>query len=458
MSIRARRVRAIEETARRLATEVDAGPEAPVLPVLAGEDADDELSPLRRSIGELAKLLSTQLKEVAKKSRNLEALIDAMDEPVFATDNAEAVLLCNRSAERMFDEAPGKLVGRPIGELFTHADLLELHAAARAGETRRGKVKLTTPTGARVFQVSAAPVPVAWGEGIFGAVLVLRDVTELDQAIQVKTDFVANASHELRTPVAAIKGAAETLEECLQNDPASASRFVRMILDHAARLEEMMRDLIDLNRMESADAPPTVAVVDLSGLQVALGGLFESDCSRRRLTLEFDIDPDLVGMHADAKLLMLILRNLIENAVRFAYEHTTVRVSASLVEAFVGAESESGSVSSTAGPRIAGFLNHGPQAPGAAICPEGFVRGIARFEVVDRGTGIPLAHQERVFERYYQVDPSRHGGGGKRGTGLGLSIVKHAVKTLGGRVGLSSVWKEGTKVWVEVPVLVRSGD
>src|SRR5262249_7411287 len=157
--------------------------------------------------------------EVAKKTRNLEALIAAMDEPLLATDKDERVLLCNRSAEAVLEGvaggatgAGGGLIGRRIDEVFTHAELLEMHGAGRAGQVRRSRFTLLTPIGRRVFQVSASPVPVAWGQGVFGAVMVLRDVTELDQAVQVKAEFVANASHELRTPVAAIRGAAETLQ------------------------------------------------------------------------------------------------------------------------------------------------------------------------------------------------------------------------------------------------------
>jgi two-component system phosphate regulon sensor histidine kinase PhoR len=129
-------------------------------------------------------------------------------------------------------------------------------------------------------------------------------------------------------------------------------------------------------------------------------------------------------MRTDPGLLSLVLRNLLENSVKFAADATTINVRASLVEEF-------------------------PREGGAAAPAS----GIARFEVEDRGVGIPLQHQDRVFERYYQVDPARAGARGiKRGTGLGLAIVKHAAKSLGGRVGLHSVWGEGARVWAEWPV------
>jgi two-component system phosphate regulon sensor histidine kinase PhoR len=420
---RSQSLRRLEAAARAMATAQSpgAGEAAPPMPGEYGE-----LAPLAGALAELRRRIEDQLKEVAKKTRNLEALIEAMDEPVLATDSADRVLICNGAAEQMFHSAAHPtLRARPIAEVFTQAELLEMHADARAGRTSRTRVRLTTPLGARVFQVSASPVPVAWGEGIFGAVVVLRDVTELDQAVQVKTDFVANASHELRTPVAAIKGAAETLLGVggtigALDDPAMARRLVSMIQSHALRLEEMLRDLLDLSRLESPDVPLTIAPLSRGELEGALRSLFDEDAARRNLVLEFELEEELEGARTDTRLLLLILRNLLENAVKFAYEHTTVRLHGTLVE-------------ERAAPR----------------------HGIARFEVIDRGIGIPLAQQERVFERYYQVDAARTGTGSapaRRGTGLGLAIVKHGAKALGGRCGLTSVWKEGTTAWVEVPV------
>jgi two-component system phosphate regulon sensor histidine kinase PhoR len=263
-------------------------------------------------------------------------------------------------------------------------------------------------------------VPVAWGEGIFGAVLFLRDVTELDQAVQLKTDFVANASHELRTPVSAIRAAAETLVEGALDDRMMGKRLSSMILTHATRLEEMLRDLLDLSRLETPDAPVVVQRVVLHDVETSLRQMFEPMLATRSLTLDFAISPDVAAIRTDPKLLLLILRNLVENAAKFAYEGTAISVAASLVSRDLA--------SST-----------------------GLPRGVVRFEVTDRGIGIPLQHQERVFERYFQVDQARTGPASTRGTGLGLSIVKHAARILRGRVGLSSVYKEGTTAWAEVP-------
>ena len=426
---RARTLEALEQAATRIlsgtATSVRA--EFPI-----ADDLPPDLAPLAVALEALGERVRVQWKEVAKKTRNLEALIDAMDEPLLATDSADRVILCSRSAEAML--GAGGLVGRPVTEVFTQAEILDMHAAARAGEVRRGRIRVTTALGKRVYQVSAAPVPAAWGEGVFGAVLALRDVTELDQAVQVKTDFVANASHELRTPVAAIRTAAETLEGAAQDDPKMAERLRGMILAHAVRLEEMLRDLLDLSRLESPDVPVKIERIILADLERTLRQLSEVACQERRLTLDFDFEDELRIIRTDRRLLTLILRNLVENATKFAHEGTTVRIIGTVIESRIPA--------------------HDKSAGG---------QGVIRFEVIDKGVGIPLAAQERVFERYYQVDQARTGSAGfasgssgsagwKRGTGLGLAIVKHAAKALGGRVGLTSVWGQGTTVFAEIPV------
>jgi two-component system phosphate regulon sensor histidine kinase PhoR len=430
-SIETLRQSAAQTLAADLPSQIDAAPES------RPDELDgmpEDLRPLASALVELRERMRAQLKEKAKKTRNLEALIDALDEPLLATDDEDRVLLCSRSAEAILDNrGAGRsgVLGRPIRELFTNAEILGMHSAAKAGQTLRGRVRVVTPLGTRAFQVSASPVPAAWGDGVFGAVLTLRDVTELDQAVQVKTDFVANASHELRTPVAAIRSAAETLETAA-DDPAMSARLRRMIISHAERLEEMLRDLLDLSRLESPDVPLKIEPVSLVDIERSLRAMSEPACTERRLTLTFEIDDEMPGLRTDKKLLMLILRNLVENATKFAHEGTTIRIVGQVIEE-----------------RIPGAGPPGESGPNAVV----------RLEVIDKGVGIPLSQQERVFERYYQVDAARTGTGSggsgtvgwKRGTGLGLAIVKHAAKALAGRVGLSSVWGQGTTVWVEFP-------
>ena len=256
-------------------------------------------------------------------------------------------------------------------------------------------------------------------------VVSLRDVTELALAVQLKTDFVANASHELRTPLASIKVAIETLSDGAWDDPTMRGRLTQMISGNVSRLEEMVRDLLDLSRLESSEAPVTLESVSLPELAAGLVEDFDAIMRERRLTLNFQIDPTARRLRTDPKLLTLILKNLIDNAAKFAYEGTAIRVAAAPMAA-------PGDV---------------PPAP----------PGI-RIQVIDEGVGIPITQQQRVFERFFQVDPARTGFAHRRGTGLGLAIVKHAIKALGGNIGVESVWKQGTTMTVEIPGCLEPQD
>jgi two-component system, OmpR family, phosphate regulon sensor histidine kinase PhoR len=188
-----------------------------------------------------------------------------------------------------------------------------------------------------------------------------------------------------------------------------------MLSGNVARLEEMVRDLLDLSRLESPEAALRIEPAPGSELARGLSEDFSNACRQRSLTLVFDLDPALERVRTDRKLLGLILSNLIDNATKFAFEGTEIRV--------VGR----------------------PLAP-----QNGGLAGV-RLEVIDRGVGIPLNQQSRVFERYYQVDQARDGGRIRRGTGLGLAIVKHAVRRLGGTIRVNSVWQQGTTMVVELP-------
>lgn len=444
--LRARRLARLNRKAKLLLTA--SLPDPPQGQAPEPDPSSDELADLRDTIDALRQRLTSQIKELAKKSRNLEALIDGMTEPVLATGSHDQVLLCNRAAEALYQARPGGLIGRPIREIFTRPDVLALHAKALAGQVAQLQVPITTPIGVRTYQVSASPVPAAWGPGVFGAILVLRDVTELAQAVHIKTDFVANASHELRTPVAALRIALDTLTDGADDDQAMRARLLNVCLNHVHRLEEMIRDLMDLSRVESPDTPVHIHDVSIPELEASMRLIFEPICAQRHLRLRFALEPDALSLPTDPRLLALIVRNLIDNATKFAFPDTEI-------------------------------LLRARRSPTAY-----------RFEVIDRGQGIPLALQERVFERFYQVDAARTGASGgltshapsathatphapathatatmpahqastaRRGSGLGLSIVKHACKALGGKIGLQSVWGEGTTVWFELPLNPAEG-
>lgn len=366
-----------------------------------------------RRIQDAAARLKSEIAGTGVRHESLRSLLDAVDEPILATDGQGIIQTGNAAAQRLLGLRGSNLLGRPVEEVFTQPEIPRVIALAAAGTPVQEEVRVSRPEGVRMWEVSAVPFGPGPAPGSPSAVvLTLRDATERSLSLQVKTDFVANASHELRTPISAIRTAVETLETLGEDDDAMRRRLLGMLGAHTLRLEELVRDLLDLSRLESTGADLKSETFAASLMASSLAPVFQGVCTERGLTLAFDLAPELEHLRTDRNLLLLILSNLIDNACKFAFKDTEVRV--------VGRPSGRG----------------------------------ARFEVIDRGIGIPLSQQQRVFERFFQVDQARTGGA-RRGTGLGLSIVKHAVRRLGGSIRVNSVWQQGTTMTVDIPSAIE---
>lgn len=370
-----------------------------------------------KAAGERAADAEASLASLELAYGELSTFIHVVDEPLLVCDARQEVILANEAACFWLDMASADVMGRRIDEVFTSVEVLSLHARASRGEACRRRVTVAGENGNRVVEVSAVPVPVSNsgdGEGR-GVLIVLRDVSELARALEVRTDFAANASHELRTPIAALRGAVDTLQGPASRDEAMRTRLLTMLDENVFRLEDLIRDLLDLSRLEALEGSVKLALVPASELVRALAENFEAMCERGGVTLRFEMDAGLEHLRTDRNLLTITLRNLIENAIKFSDKGDEV-----LVRGSVEAEED-------------------PRASRTCL-----------FEVVDHGQGIPLPMQQRIFERFYQVDASRDGSKIARGTGLGLAIVKHAVRTLGGTIKVKSVWQRGTTMTVEL--------
>jgi len=348
------------------------------------------------------------------------SVIDAADIPILTTDPDGVLQKVNTRAGAVLGMREAML-GRRFDELFTQEVLHELESLARAGEQGHARASIPINGEMRDFDISADPIPSSGG-----AVLTFRDITELSRAMTLKADFAANASHELRTPIASIKGAAETLMGPARDDPRMLSRLIEMISSNASRLELLAQDLLDLSKLEAEDLPVDVRDVDLDSLVDSVFAEFAPSAQRREVRLRHENPSGISTIRTDPSLLKLMLRNLVSNAIKFAHEGTSVRVVASIERVPIDRTS----------------------TPPDSLDPEhaGLV-----VSVRDKGVGIPLEHQKRVFERFYQVDEARSGTAAKRGTGLGLAIVKHAARRLGGNVTLESVYQSGTTISIGLP-------
>ncbi|MEM7754913.1 MAG: ATP-binding protein [Planctomycetota bacterium] len=419
----------------------------------ADDNTTDNLGRLDQHIATRRAHVDRQLTWYMQARAALRAIIDGIDAPVFATDERGHIRLVNRQGDRLFRRRTGRLAGLELEELFTQSALLELHTAAQDGVAGQQKVRIPVEGQPRVFEVSAVPVRMdiahvpAQSPQRAGVVLTLRDVTELAQADQLKTDFVANASHELRTPITSIRLAVETLEGRGGADATMRTKSVAAIESNITRLEEMVSDLLDLSHLESPERTPKPEPISLSDLAGTLDTMFTAACEARSLALHFNFEPTLTHVNTDRGRLQLILRNLIDNASKFAFEGTAIEITAERTTAHQPTQEQTQPNNDDPTRDPPAVPDQPPVEPQRADTQTNAVR----FRVRDRGIGIPLKHQQRVFERFYQVDESRTRQGARRGTGLGLAIVKHAVRSLGGDIAIESVWQQGTTITVVLP-------
>jgi two-component system phosphate regulon sensor histidine kinase PhoR len=363
------------------------------------------LRPLADVLGDLVEGFERRLRVSEAQRTRLEAVIEAMEEAVLVVDADERVLLANPRLRELFS-SPGAAVpldGRRLLEAVRHRDVVDtLRAALHAGETREREVAIGA-AGERAVRFQAAPF--VQPDGSRGAVAVFHDVTELRRVESMRRDFVANASHELKTPLTSIRGYAERLSD--QKLPDGAVRAVEAIAGNARRLQVLVEDLLELSRIESGSMP--LHPESVSTAEVARRLLADLDPRLRAGQLEAEVDAGGdTRAWVDRRALEQILVNLLDNAIKYT----------------------------PAGGRIA--VRIGARAGGRL-----------HLAVEDTGIGIPRKDLPRIFERFYRVDPGRSRALG--GTGLGLAIVKHLVQAVGGQVGVESQPGHGSRFWVALP-------
>ena len=360
-------------------------------------DAYEELSPLLKRIDQQNRRIEAQVAELKRRQDEFSAVTRSMNEGLVLLNAENHVLSLNPAAMRLFN-ADEDCVGRDF--VTVSRDVPVTNAVRDALSTGRGAAQLER--GERIYQIECSRIE---SDGaILGVALVAFDTTERAQAEQMKREFTANVSHELKTPLQSIMGSAELLENGLVKSE-DQPRFIERIRSEAARLMALIEDIIRLSELDEGAAVPMEAVDLLSVAKDAADTLQES-ANKKNVTLAFE--GESVRVQGVPRLIYEIAYNLCDNAIRYnrAGGHVTVRVQ-----------------------------------------PE---NGYALLEVADDGIGIPEEHQRRVFERFYRVDKSHSRASG--GTGLGLSIVKHAAALHHAEIELKSEVGKGTTISVRFPM------
>ena len=390
----AARIVELEQVARRLGAG-DAGVRARELPA-------DEVGRLGGALNRMAAELHDRVVALERERDQREVILSRMSDGVALIDGEDRVVRANGSLAEQLDLVLPPEPGTPLRVVARSPELAAtLAAARREGRTVEAEIRLWAPR-ERLLRATVTPLA---GPPPGGAVLVLRDLSEGERAQRIRQEFVANVSHELKTPLTSLRGYAETLLEGGLEDREHREGFVRVIRDQAERLQDLVEDLLSLADLERPDARLHREPLDLRELVAGLLPGFEERAHRSGLTLTL-APGGPAQVDADRRRIEQVIANLLDNALKYT---------------------ERGSVTVSVG----GDVAH------------------AWGEIHDTGPGIPHADQARVFERFYRVDKARSRD--KGGTGLGLSIVKHILALHDGSISVSSAPGAGSTFRFEIP-------
>lgn len=374
----------------------------------------DELGRLAETVNTTSAQLAAQLETIAHDRERLTAVLAAMVEGVVAVDHEERVVHCNEAASRLLGLSSGAYTGRPLYEMSRVPEIGEAISRALAeGEPVRRSVTLGQRSKERHLELLASPLRNG-GAKPSGAVLVLHDITQLQRLEGIRRQFVSNVSHELKTPLTAIKGMVETLLDAKEMDASTRRHFLERISSQTSRLVALVADLLSLSRIEAGEAAVERRPIDLRTPVLESVRALRAMAERCGVELATELPSRPVVVLGEDEALRQAISNLVDNAIKYSPDGARVEV------------------------RL--FTDDGK---------DGVV------EVEDHGVGISQEHLERIFERFYRVDPARSRELG--GTGLGLAIVKNVAHALAGEVDVRSRLGEGSVFVVRLPLVPAEG-
>ncbi len=377
--------------------------------VRAAVRSRNELGVLARGINQMAQGIQNNLQKVGKVKEELEDILNHLNTAVVFLDQNGRVRMMNARAAQLFAADPEQALRQH------HLQVIRDYALDKAVRKAIREQKVQSLEMNRYLPelkiLEVVLIPVKDEEEIQSVVVSIHDVTEIRMAEQIRTEFVANASHELKTPLTTIKGFAETLLEGAIDDREAAVRFLQIIDEEASRLNRLTEDLLSLARLESRGILIQPKNVNLKRLVERIIKRYGPLAREQGVELEARLASGLPAVSGDQDWLSQVLINLVENAIKYIGDGHRI-----VIEALA----------------------------------EG---GVVEVSVADEGIGIPDRDKERVFERFYRVDKGRSRQSG--GTGLGLSIVKHVVEAHGGSLGIRDRSGGGTVIWFRVPAVEK---
>ena len=368
--------------------------------------SQDEIGVLGQALNQMAQQLKETIDAVSTEKSKLESVLANMVSGVIFLGQDGRVDLVNPAAGQILGIKPIISGGRKHVGIIRNYQLSQLIATAlERGKVVKEEILILVPH-ERNVQVNITPIT---GREDFnlGAVVVLHDITDFRKLERVRKDFVANVSHELKTPVTSLKGYAETLLDGALEDPRVASEFVKIMLTESERLSILINDLLELSKIESTASPMTWQEINIDVLISFLKNKFKPQVEERQIELEFTRPENPLIAMGDNGMIDQVLINLIDNAVKYS--------------------------------PVGGKVTMAVSEQAERIL----------FEVIDTGLGIPEQELKRIFERFYRVDKGRSRKLG--GTGLGLAIVKHILEIHGSQIKVESTLGRGSRFYFTLP-------
>jgi two-component system, OmpR family, phosphate regulon sensor histidine kinase PhoR len=369
-------------------------------------------------------------REIFALGELFKATMSGMREGLVVVDQDMRVVASNPAAHRLFNRSMGKLEAQSLTEITRSPAIYSAFLDALKGTERSGVRVETHGPERMVFDLHVVPLNNTNGKGAEsaqGALGIFIDITRIERLEHVRQEFLSNVSHELRTPLTAILAFVETLETGAIEDKENSLRFLAIIRKNAARMHDLIDDILELSAIEAGNVQVKPEPVELRAIVNDVIALLGTKAAARDIVVM-----NLVGrealVFADARKLEQMLTNLVDNAIKFNRENGQVTIGyesgANVGKGMPGRDKENLASGNETGPRD-------------------------RIIVADKGEGIPSQHLERLFERFYRVDRARSRDMG--GTGLGLAIVKHLARAHGGEVTVTSELGKGSTFTIELP-------
>ncbi|MCC6572464.1 MAG: HAMP domain-containing protein [Planctomycetes bacterium] len=367
----------------------------------------DEVGDLAEAFNTMSRQLRTRMAELEGRRREVATIMENISEGLLLLNPAGEVALVNRAAQKLLGRRAADLVGKPLWQNLHLPEVHEMIAELpKIDEPARVRIELAAAGEARVAEMVVTPL-FEISDGEKRAVLLIIDVTEDRRLDQMRRDFVADVSHELKTPLTSIKAYAETLLDGADQDEGARRPFLEKIVSNSNRLTKLVADILDISRLETGRKDDSRERSDLNALVRRVVGEFSERAAKKGVTLAFEPAAAAPEAYVNSEDMREAVENLIDNAINYTAEKGTVRVALKVAD------------------------------------------GRITVEVADTGIGIPADALPRVFERFYRVDRARSRAMG--GTGLGLSIVKHVALRHGGNVEAASEVGKGSTFRILLP-------